>query len=267
MSASRSKRRVKRLPRRSLDYRVTLQAPEVVRLWSRMLARRLRTRLGTCSLVVTNNTHTMISFNRRRGVWRLRLHHMFLMATDETLDALAAYVDGGDAASSSVLDKFIAARRVLIRRVSRELRQRRVRIEPRGTHHDLETIYDALNRRFFKNAVDATITYGPAPKVSAPRKSIKMGSYSPEAKVIRIHPALDQERVPRYFVAWIVYHEMLHHDLRATVRMRAGRRMVHTAEFVKRERRYPLFERARRWEDRHLDLLLRYRSRRENKSL
>lgn len=246
---------------RSLDKRVTVEAPvPVVRLWGKVLARRLRTRLGSCSLVVTDNTHTMISFTRRRGSWRIRLHHMFLMATDEVLDALAGYVRGDDPAASLILDRFIADRRTYIRRVPQEMRRRRVRVESRGQHHDLELIYSRLNRRFFRNAVDVTITYGPAPRVRAPRKSIKMGSYSPEARVIRIHPALDQPRVPRYFVEWIVFHEMLHHQMRA--RVRNGRRQVHTPEFAHKERRFPHFARARRWEDENLDLLLRYRGRR-----
>ena len=37
-----------------------------------------------------------------------------------------------------------------------------------------------------------------------------MGSYSVEDRLIRIHPTLDRPDVPRYYVAWIVYHEMLH---------------------------------------------------------
>ena len=83
-----------------------------------------------------------------------------------------------------------------------------------------------------------------------------MGSYSSDSKVIRIHPALDQSRVPRYFVEWIVFHEMLHHVHRAR-RGPDGRRCVHTPEFLEHERRFYAFERAQRWENENLDLLLR----------
>jgi hypothetical protein len=116
-----------------------------------------------------------------------------------------------------------------------------------GWHHDLSAIFAALNRRYFGGRIAATITYGPAPRRRRPRKSIKMGSYSAESRVIRIHPALDQPGVPRFFVEWIVFHEMLHHLYRA----RAGserRRGVHPPEFVEHERRFHAFHRAQAWE-------------------
>src|SRR5262249_27102696 len=87
------------------------------------------------------------------------------------------------------------------------------------------------------------------------RKSIKMGSYSADSKVIRIHPALDQSRVPRYFVEWIVFHEMLH-DVYRTRKLENGRRCVHPPEFLAHERRFHDFKRARAWENENLDLLL-----------
>src|SRR3712207_8543596 len=43
------------------------------------------------------------------------------------------------------------------------------------------------------------------------RNTIKLGSYSAIERLIRIHPTLDAEWVPRYFVSYIVYHELLHH--------------------------------------------------------
>ena len=99
------------------------------------------------------------------------------------------------------------------------------------------------------------ITYGPAPRARKPRKSIKMGSYSADARVIRIHPALDQREVPRYFVAWIVFHEMLHHVYKVR-RGADGRRCVHPPEFLAHERRFRDFRRAQEWEQENLDLLL-----------
>jgi predicted metal-dependent hydrolase len=133
-----------------------------------------------------------------------------------------------------------------------------VPIKPRGEVHQLQEIFEELNERFFRNRVRATITYAQVPRVTQPRKSIKLGSYSSESKVIRIHPALDQPWVPSYFIEWIVYHEMLHHQIPAVVR--DGSRCVHTPEFYERERRYPLYEKAKRWEEENLEYLLRYRS-------
>jgi predicted metal-dependent hydrolase len=82
-----------------------------------------------------------------------------------------------------------------------------------------------------------------------------MGSFAVEDRIIRIHPALDQPGVPSYFVAWIVFHEMLHgkHE----VRRKDGRRRFHTKEFLEEERTFSDYERAHAWEKANLDKLLR----------
>ena len=237
--------------------RTGLEAERLLRVWRRVLQRRLRNQMqARVHVELHDNTHTMLTYVRHRGTWRLRLHHMFVAAPDEVLSALASFVKTGDAESSAHLDSFIERNKAFIRRIPPAELRRRLRIETEGQHHDLAEIFEDLNRRYFRNRINATITYGPAPRVRGPRRSIKMGSYSADSKVIRIHPALDQSRVPRYFVEWIVFHEMLHHIYKAK-RGADGRRCVHTPEFLEHERRFYAFSRAQRWEDENLDFLLR----------
>ncbi len=214
---------------------------------------RLRSRVA---IEIHDNTHTMVTYRRVSGSWWLRLHHMFLRAPDDVLDALGVFVRASTSDSSVRLDRFIEENRALIRRLPLSEIRRRLRIEPVGRCHDLGDIFSQLNRRYFGNRISATITYGPAPRSRKPRKSIKMGSYSADSRVIRIHPALDHERVPRYFVEWIVFHEMLHHVHRAR-RGEDGRRCVHTPEFQEAERTFHDIQRAQRWEDENLEFLLR----------
>jgi len=178
--------------------------------------------------------------------------------SDEVIQALADYVRNGDAEASVTLDRFIERNKVYIRRMSPAQMRKRLRLEPVGQHHDLGRIYERLNERYFRGRIDAAITFGPAPRVTRPRKSIKMGSYSADSRVIRIHPALDQPVVPRYFVEWIVFHEMLHHVYR-TRRGEDGRRCIHPPEFLEHERRFHDYARAQAWELDNLDLLLRAR--------
>jgi hypothetical protein len=224
-------------------------------IWREALQRRLRSRVAQALRIrVTDNVHTMLSFSRQDGVLEVRLHHMFLVAPDPVIDALASYIRGSDHAASSALDHFIQRHRRLIRRVPAHVRRQRVRIHARGRYHDLQAIFDELDEAFFDGSVDCAITWGPAPRASLPRKSIKLGSYSADARLIRIHPALDQPVVPRYFVSWIVFHEMLHH--RHGVSRRGGKRCVHTADFCADEQAYPDYAAARAWEVENLDLLL-----------
>jgi hypothetical protein len=45
-------------------------------------------------LGVTDNTYTMLSFSRRGGTYRVRLHHMFLAAPGDLVELLGRYIKG-----------------------------------------------------------------------------------------------------------------------------------------------------------------------------
>lgn len=222
-------------------------------------ARRLGLVLGApVTLEVTDNTYTMVSFTRRGAGYRVRLHHMFLRAPAPILPVLAQYIRGDDRAASLELDAYIHAHRRFIRHLTPRARQRRLTLESRGVHHDLQAILEGVRSEhaelFGSDTRGVAIAWAPAPLCLLPRRSIKLGSYSADTQIIRIHPALDQAVVPDYFVRWIVFHELLHHRFRADLKARNGR--VHTAEFNALERRCPRFLDALAWERRHLDLLL-----------
>lgn len=223
--------------------------------WRQSLESKLRSLVAQpLEVRVTDNVHTMLSFSRREGRLIVRLHHMFLVAPWAIVEALGRYIVSGDARASAALDEYIQSNRRLIRRVPPHVRRKRVAINPMGRHHDLQAIFDDLDRRWFDGRTDCAITWGPAPRARLPRKSIKLGSYSADSRLIRIHPAMDQAVVPGYFVAWIVFHEMLHH--RFGIWQKGGRRFVHPPAFCEAERAYPDYERARAWERKNLDLLL-----------
>jgi hypothetical protein len=126
----------------------------------------------------------------------------------------------------------------------------------RGKHHDLLALFNATNDRYFGGAINALITWGKRSTTGATkRKTIKLGSYSGVDRLIRVHPALDKKWVPRYFVAYIVYHEMLHHVIPGSRGL--GRVNLHPPEFRDREQQFRYFERALVWERRHVGRLLR----------
>jgi predicted metal-dependent hydrolase len=225
---------------------------------------RLERRIGAhlpgrrLALAVTDNRYTMISVKREKGLFRLRLHHMFLDAEPEVVRALGRYVGDNDRDSSTLLGRFIDIHQHRIGR-ARSRRPAAVTLETRGEIHHLQLLYDDLNQRYFAGHIDARITWGlrtPEGGRRRRRNSIKMGSYSVEDRLIRIHPSLDRDFVPRYFVEWIVYHEMLHQKHHIPVV--GGRRQFHTPEFKAEEATFEHFDRARRWERENLDRLLFY---------
>jgi predicted metal-dependent hydrolase len=213
----------------------------------------LEARLGeSVHLTVTDNRHTIVSVRTRPdGVHAVRVHHMFLAAEPNVLKQLARYVERRDPRSSKELSRFIALHRHLLSGKPRK--SRGVVVRTRGRHFDLQEIFDDLNARCFDRAIQARITWAPLRKARR-RRSIKLGTYCVEDRVIRVNPILDQPFVPRYFLEWIVHHEMLHGLIGVPVI--DGRRMFHPPEFREREQAFEHYERARAWEREHLDRLL-----------
>lgn len=113
--------------------------------------------------------------------------------------------------------------------------------------HDLGRYFNELNAAHFDNSVTAAITWGRRPSPGR-RRSIRFGSYTASDHIIRIHPLLDQEFVPEYFVRYIVFHEMLHAHL-GTPESSNGRRTVHGRDFLAHERTFPDYARAMAWQE------------------
>lgn len=225
-------------------------------------------------LSVTDNARRMISCSRNAGVLTARIHHMFLDAAPEVQDALVRYVVKSERGASQVVGKYIDDNGHRIRAT----RAVSFKIQTHGEHHDLLPLFHKINDRYFASQVDALITWGrrvkrkaspaAAPRSSAAgrsrtmklpapdaRRAIKLGTYSATERLIRIHPVLDKAWVPRYFVCFVIYHEMLHHVMPTTVV--GGRRVLHPPLFQARERFFRDFERAMAWERAHLHRLLR----------
>jgi predicted metal-dependent hydrolase len=234
-------------------------AEELAHFHQQLLTLVRATRRGAgaeLSLRLTDNRSTMISVRRGEGRYHLRLHRMFLTAGSATMHALSRYVTDNDAQASAQLGEFIDAHQAqLPPRAARPPRP--PRIIDCGQHYHLGQLFAALNGRYFRQPIEARITWGRLPRRSGrPRRhrSLKLGSYSVEDRLIRIHPTLDQPFVPSYFVEWIIYHEMLHQ--KHPIPIIDGRHRYHTAEFLAEERLFDEYERAHQWERRNLHRLL-----------
>jgi len=225
----------------------------------RRLESRVRAHLerGTLSITLTDNRYTMISVRREREdgpFYKVRLHHMFADACPAVTRALARYIANNDAEASRLLGEYIDVHQHRVRLASS--RSQKVKLLHQGRHHDLRDIYDDRNRRYFGGEIEARITWGQRSSKRRRRNSIKMGSYSVEDRLIRIHRSLDRSFVPRFFVEWIVYHEMLHQV--HGVHVVGGRRTFHPPAFLMQEAEFEHYDLARQWERDHLDALLTF---------
>jgi hypothetical protein len=209
-------------------------------------------------LRLTDNRYTIISVRRGRECYRARVHRMFAGAEPRLLRALARYIVHNDQRASALLSEFIEGNQDKIKR--QPPRERREVLRTRGRVHDLSAVLDRLNHRHFGGNLDLRITWGSACRRPSQR-SIKIGAYLVEDRLIRVHPVLDQELVPRFFVEWIVFHEMLHG--KHAIRQVGGRRCFHPPEFAREEKQFPEYERARQWEKANLDRLLSWQPRKD----
>jgi hypothetical protein len=210
---------------------------------------------GPVRLHISDNLRRMISFRKVGEQLQVRVHHMFLDASPTVQRALVAYIVRKDKQASDFVSEFIAAHHHRIRAATPPQQPLRTA----GKAHDLWKLFQKTNQRYFGNLHDVLVTWGTNRKRASdapPRRSIKLGSYNHLQRLIRVHPVLDQPWVPRYFVRFILYHEMLHHVIAAE---RNGKRVVlHPPEFRQREREFAEYERAMVWEQNHLERLLRY---------
>ena len=203
-------------------------------------------------LRITDNTSTLMSirYNTEGTKATVNLHHMFLDTSPIVLNALARWVLNPKAKKSGqILNTFIRERCSKIRAGKR----RTVYLQALGKFYDLKALFDEVNQQHFDNNINAAITWGKMPRQRRRRRSIRFGSYTPDENIIRMHPLLDQSFVPKFFIRYIVFHEMLHAKL-GIEESPTGKRRIHSPEFNRIEKTYPDYERAIAWMDSEANL-------------
>ena len=222
----------------------------------------------------------------RRGEYaRLRVPAALLTAPDEVLAALATWArlvmtSRGKVKSAAArparqgLEKVLhawidshAAQDPRTRTLTRARAERRLdRLEPKGKYHDLEAIFDAINREYFAGAGrDSEV--GKA-KITWSKRwgGLSTQTHAKDAEgnaypLITISRGYDSALASAEMVGGVVYHECLHiavppQEVTETSSNR-GRRVVHGREFRRRERQYRFYEEWRAWHAKVLPGIIR----------
>ncbi len=122
----------------------------------------------------------------------------------------------------------------------RQMRGRKRITTPVGHHYDLDEIFESLNRQFFHSLLGRpTLTW------SAHLARRMLGHYDAAHNTIMVSRVFDRPDTPRCAVEYLLYHEMLH--LKHPVRVKAGRRCVHSREFQAEERLFPELDAAKEY--------------------
>ena len=120
----------------------------------------------------------------------------------------------------------------------RQTRGRKRISTPQGHQFHLEEVFESVNTRFFHGLLGRpTLTW------SAHVAKRMLGHYDAAHNTIVVSRVFDRPGTPRYAIEYLLYHEMLH--LKHPVRVKAGRRCVHSREFQAEERLFPELEQAR----------------------
>lgn len=207
-----------------------------------------RTPTRTARLTVTRNRVTLISVrpDRGSGTDHVRAHEAFLRAPESVWRALRRFLRRRRRADWRTVADF--ARALPPNETTGAPRPTRRRSPPpaQGRVYDLAALRDEVNAEFFGGRIVCAVGWSRsrARRRSGHRvRTIRYGAWDVEARQVRVHPLLDDATVPREFVKYIVFHEMLHADTPAV--REGGRRYVHTALFRVMERRYPDHHRMR----------------------
>ncbi len=196
------------------------------------------------SLVITDNSNSVLSTRTKGNSLSVRMHWMFLNAGNQVIKEMVDFIKTRKR-RTPLIRKFINDNQTFLRR--REQSARPVKTVTQGRFYNLREIFASLNNEYFNRRVTSTISWGKG-KAQRTVKKRTLGNYCVRTDTIRINPVLDKKNIPRYFIRYVVYHEMLHSILRGE--KKNGRRSVHPPAFRKRERLFKDYTKAVSWERR-----------------
>ncbi len=120
---------------------------------------------------------------------------------------------------------------------ARRQRGYKITTSSRGNVYDLGELFAELNARYFAGELDR-----PVLSWSRRRTRRVLGHHDHVHGAIIISTTLDNSRIPRFVVEYVLYHEMLH--VKHPPRVVAGRTEYHGRSFREDERRFDRFDEA-----------------------
>jgi len=198
-------------------------------------------------IIFTANRRIMVSVDKRTVPAKARVSNIFTMADRETILQLGRFISrGGGGPLPPIVKHYIHEKAPRQAGTGRK----EPRPKTKGKIFDLSQIAAQIALKYFGGAIKTRLTWGrktnQASKLGKSR-SIRFGSYDRDLDMITIHPALDDIRVPRLFLEFVVYHEMLHKIIPPKSGA-DGRTRFHYGQFKAREREFEGYHQAMQWQ-------------------
>lgn len=214
---------------------------------------KLRTLIGrNIEVFINQNRRIFITFNPKTQ--KISLHKIFLQAPRNVLEALCGFItEKNNIHYKKFLKNYIDSCEKSFSYHKELICKRELSLQNRGIFYDLNDIYKRLNEKYFNNNVEAKISwFGRLYK--SKRSSRTLGIFHNDFQLIQIHKCLDCKKVPKFFIEYVVYHEMLHYFFPITMNAQ-GRRIIHSPSFKEKERCFEKYLEARLWETKNKHIL------------
>lgn len=195
----------------------------------------------TVKVRLNRNSSTMLSVleNDHRQC-RLSVHRRFLVAKDEVLNAVGDFVQS-QGNISFTLKEYIHSNEGL------DFTSVRKKCVLQGKSWDLKSLYDEINEKYFLGKLSLSITWYGRKPLNSVRHSRTLGMYDSTHQLIKIHRLLDDERIPEYYIKFVIYHEILHYLYPPQI-SKSGRTEFHHRKFKQMEKKFVEYDLAVQWE-------------------
>ena len=188
-----------------------------------------------------SNIASLYKWKKTAEALELQVNEGFIVAEDDILEAIAAIVVFGKTkAATQKVKKYSVSEaytEVLfqldaIANIEAEI--------ARGHCYDLDELFAKVNKEYFQGEMAK-------PRLTWNRAFTKrcFGYYERSRDRVVISQTLDDSRVPKFVVEYVLYHELLHK--KHGEKWQGGRRAVHTQKFRRDELKFAQYNEAEAW--------------------
>ncbi len=197
------------------------------------------------SIEITVQNNRSMWLRIERVLWRTKLFmHVSLLRSPKSVKiALANYIKRGakDKQASAKLNQYLEEHAS-----QKSAKPRPITLMSKGEIYDLDEIYREVNAEYFQNSLKLDITWFSTQ--ARKKRFATLGLFDERRALIKINKALDSGRCPRFFVAFVVYHEALHHIHPVTFNEKRQKRVIHGKAFREDEKKFSRFIEAKKWQ-------------------
>ncbi|QLE59705.1 M48 family peptidase [Nostoc sp. TCL26-01] len=165
----------------------------------------------------------------------------FINAPNEVLQALVeSAIFGKSQHNTQIIRAFASTQEYSNILLELDLIAEVVAEKAKGKFYDLDKLFEQVNQEYFAASLAK-------PRLAWSRINTyrKLGHYELARDRVVISLTLDDPKVPRFVVEFVLYHELLHKYY--GTKWVDGRRMVHTKEFRASESKFKFYNEASRW--------------------